>query len=96
MSRIQHTVTLRLNDGVDQDWFVGKARELSGLPGVEDFEVLEQVGKKATQFTLALSMWFDSDEQYEGYNNHPTHVDFVENVWIPNVAEFLELDYLRM
>lgn len=96
MSRIQHTVTLRLNDGVDNDWFLAKARELAALPGVQDFEVLEQVGKKATQFTHALSMWFDTDGEYEAYNNHPTHVDFVQNVWIPNVAEFLELDYLRL
>lgn len=93
---IQHTVTFRLNEDADQAWFLSKAWELAGLPGVERYEVLEQVGKKSTQFELALSMWFDTEEDYVGYNGHPTHVDFVENVWIPNVAEFLELDYLRM
>jgi len=93
---IQHTVTFRLNDRVDQDWFLGKARELAAIPGVLEFEVLEQVGQKATQFQLALSMWFSTDADYESYNTHPAHVDFVENVWIPNVAEFLELDYVRM
>lgn len=93
---IQHTVTFRLNEDADQAWFLGKAWDLAILPGVKDYEVLEQVGKKSTQFSLALSMWFDSEADYAGYNEHPTHVDFVQNVWIPNVAEFLELDYVRM
>jgi len=96
MSRIQHTVTLRLHEGVDQQWFLGKARALAVLPGVHEFEILRQIGSKAAQFELALSMYFDTDEDYQSYNNHPIHVDFVENVWIPNVAEFLELDYLRI
>ncbi len=96
MSRIQHTVTFRLNETADQDAFLGTARTLAELPGVENFEVLEQVGSKATQFDFALSMWFDDEAAYAGYNEHPTHVDFVQNIWIPNVAEFLELDYLRI
>lgn len=96
MQPIQHTVTFRLNEGVDNDWFLAKARELTALPGVLEFEVLEQISRKATQFHFALSMWFNKDADYAAYNTHPTHVDFVENVWIPNVAEFLELDYLRV
>ena len=93
---IQHTVTFRLNEGVDQDWFLTRARDLAEIPGVLEFEVLAQVGKKAAQFHLALSMWFSSEEDYASYNAHSDHVDFVENVWMPNVAEFLELDYLRI
>lgn len=96
MQPMQHTVTFRLNEDVDQEWFLAKARELANVPGVLEFEVLQQVGQKATQFHLALSMWFNSDADYASYNDHPEHVDFVENVWIPNVAEFLELDYLRI
>ena len=96
MNRIQHTVTFRLNDDVDQEWFLAKAGQLAEISGVENFEVLKQVGQKATQFHLALSMWFNSEADYEAYNNHPTHVDFVENVWVPNVADFLELDYVRI
>ena len=96
MHPIQHTVTFRLNEGADQDAFLARARELAEIPGVLEFEVLERVGQKATQFHLALSMWFNSDADYASYNEHPDHVAFVENVWIPNVAEFLELDYLRL
>lgn len=80
MTPIQHTVTFRLNAGADQGWFLDKARELADLPGVRNFEVLEQIGKKATQFSLALSMWFDTEDAYAGYNDHPTHVEFVQTV----------------
>jgi len=92
---IQHTVAFRLHENVDPRDFLNEARRLAQLPTVQDFEVLTQVGKKAP-FDYALSMWFSSEEDYTNYNEHPDHVDFVKNVWIPNVAEFLELDYLRI
>ena len=30
---------------------------------------------------------------YDGYNGHPEHVRFVEERWLVEVADFLELDY---
>jgi len=90
---IHHTVTFRLNPSVGVDEFLGRARELGALTGVNDFEVLRQVGLK-TDFTHALSMRFATQETYDSYNAHPTHVAFVEEVWIPQVADFLELDYV--
>jgi hypothetical protein len=96
MNCLQHTVAFRLNDGVDPDWFLEQARTLGELPGVQDFEVLAQISAKSSHFAWALSMWFNSEEEYESYNDHPTHIDFVLNAWLPNVSEFLELDYLRV
>lgn len=92
--KIQHTVVLRLNDGVDADQFLAAARRLAEIAGVLDFEVLRQVGTKS-DFTHGLSMWFDDQSAYDGYLTHPDHSAFVNNVWLPNVAEFLELDYTR-
>jgi Stress responsive A/B Barrel Domain len=92
--RIQHTVVLRLNDGVDTDQFLAAARRLAAIAGVQDFEVLRQVGAK-NDFTHGLSMWFDDQAAYDGYTSHPDHLAFVNEVWLPNVAAFLELDYIR-
>jgi hypothetical protein len=39
-------------------------------------------------------MYFESQTDYDAYNDHPDHVAFVEQAWIPTVAEFLELDYV--
>ena len=38
-------------------------------------------------------MEFDDQAAYDAYSNHPDHLRFVNEKWIPNVAEFLEIDY---
>jgi hypothetical protein len=40
-------------------------------------------------------MYFDDHSAYDTYNSHPDHRAFVNDVWLPNVADFLELDYVR-
>ena len=90
---IQHTVAFRLADSADDGAFWRHVDDLSSLAGVQKFEVLRQVGTK-NDFTHALSMWFESRADYDRYNEHPTHVAFVNEVWLPNVADFIELDYV--
>lgn len=89
---IQHTVAFCLNDDADVDGFLGRARALASIEGVVDFTVLRQVGTE-NDFTHALSMYFSSPAHYDGYNRDPDHLAFVADVWVPNVAEFIELDY---
>jgi hypothetical protein len=91
---IQHTVTFRLNEAADVDAFFARARALSSIEGVQDFEVLVQVGQKS-RFTHGLTMNFVDQAAYDGYNEHPDHQEFVNDVWLPNVVDFLELDYVR-
>ena len=33
------------------------------------------------------------DAAYATYNAHPDHVRFVEEHWVPEVTDFLEIDY---
>lgn len=91
---IQHTVAFRLSNTVDASEFWRRVGELRGLPGVRQFSVLRQVGEK-NDFDHALSMHFESQADYDAYNSHPVHVAFVGDVWIPNVADFIELDYVE-
>jgi hypothetical protein len=90
---IQHTVAFRLRDSVDAEEFWRRVEELRELPGVRQFSVLRQVGQK-NDFDHALSMYFESQADYEGYNGHPVHIAFVVEAWVPNVADFIELDYV--
>lgn len=90
---IQHTVSFRLDDGVDPDVFLARAGELGTIDGVRDFTMLRQVGRKA-DYTHALSMYFADQADYDAYDTHPIHVAFVGDVWTPNVADFVELDYV--
>ena len=40
-------------------------------------------------------MRFANQAAYEGYSKHPDHVAFVEKVWLSNVADFMEIDYVE-
>jgi|SRR5579871_2428834 len=94
-SRIRHTVAFRLHHPAGspaEAEFLAEAETLSAIPGVECFEVLRQVGLK-NGFAFGISMEFADQAAYDGYNTHPSHVRFVEERWLPEVAEFLELDY---
>lgn len=90
---IQHTVAFRLDEAADADEFWRRVAGLSEIGGVRQFQVLRQVGLK-NDFTHALSMQFDSQTDYDDYNEHADHVAFVQQAWLPNVAEFIELDYV--
>jgi hypothetical protein len=41
-------------------------------------------------------MEFADDAAYQGYNNHPAHVAFVRDRWVPEVAAFMEIDYVAL
>lgn len=92
-SMIQHTVAFRLVGDADADVFWARVAELSRIENAQQFQVLRQVGLK-NEFTHALSMYFESQAAYDGYNDHPDHVAFVQEVWLPSVADFVELDYV--
>lgn len=92
---IRHTVVFRLHDAADSAGaadFLSKAEILAGIPGVEKFEQLRQVSPK-NDYDFGFSMEFADQNAYDGYNNHPDHVEFVQGQWVPRVAAFLEIDY---
>ncbi|WP_109211499.1 MULTISPECIES: Dabb family protein [Microbacterium] len=95
---IQHTVVFRLAHAPgssEEAAFLADARAaLTSIPGVEDFRITRQVSPKsdlAHQFT----MLFADDAAYQAYNDHPTHVSFVAERWVPEVAEFQEYDFVE-
>jgi hypothetical protein len=93
---IRHTVVFRLRHpagSVAETDFLRTAREqLTAIPGVERFEVLRQTGSQS-DYRFSLSMEFADGDTYAGYNAHPAHQAFVQDRWIPEVEEFLELDF---
>lgn len=90
---IQHTVAFRFRDDVDIGMFWLRVDDLASIVGVEQFTVMRQVGS-TNDSTDALSMHFASDSEYEAYDSHPVHRAFVADVWLPSVADFIELDYV--
>jgi len=92
---IRHTVTFRLKhpEGSKAEGdFLQAAGKLAAIPTVKNFEALRQTSKK-NMYHFGLSMEFASTQDYQNYNEHPDHIHFVQTRWIPEVSEFLELDY---
>ncbi len=93
--RIRHTVafTLAHRDGsAEERDFLDAAEQLATIPGVEAFELLAEVSPK-NGYRFGISMEFADRAAYERYNEHPDHVRFVQERWLSEVSEFLELDY---
>ena len=93
--RIRHTVTFTLvhpQGSADERDFLDAAEHLATIPGVEAFELLVEVSAK-NGYRFGISMEFADRAAYERYNEHPDHVRFVEERWLSEVSEFLELDY---
>jgi quinol monooxygenase YgiN len=93
---IRHTVVFRLKHEPGSDAerdFLRAARELAKIEGVQKFECLRQTSPK-NNYTFGLSMEFADSAAYAFYCDHPDHTAFVQGRWIPEVAEFMEIDYV--
>lgn len=92
---IRHTVVFRLKHApgsVAERDFLRAACELAKISGVQKFESLRQTSAK-NPYTFGLSMEFTDQAAYDFYSDHPDHTVFVQQRWIPEVEEFMEIDY---
>ena len=92
---IQHSVIFKLkfieNDPQNKHFWKA-ARDLANIPGVQNFQCLNQISSK-NLFEYGLSMEFTDQQTYESYSTHPAHEEFIQDYWIPYVSDFLEIDY---
>ncbi len=94
-NRLRHTVAFTLvhpEGSAGERDFLEAAERLATVPGVETFELLAEVSPK-NGYSFGISMEFADRAAYERYNEHPDHVRFVQERWLTEVSEFLELDY---
>ena len=94
-TRIRHTVAFTLvhpEGSAEERDFLEAAERLAAIPGVESFELLAEVSPK-NGYRFGISMEFAGRDAYEGYNEHPDHLRFVQERWLAEVSDFLELDY---
>jgi len=95
---LQHTVVFRLKHprgSTHEAEFLAAAQTLSTINGVEKFQCLRQVSDNSP-FDFGLSMFFADDSAYQAYNADPDHLAFVEQRWIMEVEQFMEIDYLPL
>jgi LAS superfamily LD-carboxypeptidase LdcB len=95
---IRHTVVFTLKHAAGsapEKAFLEAADVLADIPGVEKFEKLKQVSPK-NDYAFGFSMEFKDQAAYTGYNDHPWHVAFVKDRWVPEVSRFMEIDYVAL
>jgi hypothetical protein len=93
--RIRHTVVFTLShpEGSPSEAdFLAAARALSAILGVEAFQILRETSLK-NAYRYGISMEFAGPAAYAAYNEHPDHVRFVNERWLAEVTDFLEVDY---
>ena len=95
---IRHTVVFRLKHpkgSAAEKKFLSDSNLLAAIPGVQAFEQLRQVSPK-NDYHFGFSMEFADQQAYSGYNDHPDHIAFVRDRWMPEVEAFLEIDYVPL
>jgi hypothetical protein len=93
--RIRHTVVFTLahpEGSTAETDFLRAAGALAAIPGVEAFQILRETSPK-NAYRFGISMEFAGPDAYAAYNEHPDHVRFVNDRWIVEVSDFLEVDY---
>lgn len=93
---ILHTVAFRLKHArgsAEEKAFFEAAKGLETIPGVQNFRRYNQVSAK-NAFTYGFSMEFADQGAYDAYNAHPDHDAWISDRWIPDVVDFLEIDYV--
>ena len=97
-SRIRHSVAFSLRHdpaSAEAEAFLAALRSLGSIDGVNELEVVRQVGAKNT-YQLGLVMEFADRAGYDAYNGHPDHVAFVEGRWNAEVTDFIEIDFVAL
>ena len=94
--QIIHSVLFRLKHqkkSPEEQDFLKAALELLA-PIAPQFKVYNEVSPK-NNFDYYFYMVFASQKEYDAYNAHPSHLKFVSTRWIPEVAEFMEVDLME-
>lgn len=91
---IRHAALFRLRHAQgspEEADFLAALDGLRAVPGVRDFAIAREVSPK-NPYAFAVSMSFADAAAYAAYDRHPLHQAFVQDRWVPEVAEFMEHD----
>ena len=95
---IQHSVIFKLRHpqgSYEETSFLNAAKALVSIPGVQNFQCLRQISPK-NKFEYGLSMEFSDQASYDNYSRHEDHEAFIQNFWLKDVEDFLEIDYEQL
>lgn len=92
---IRHTVAFKLKHpkgSMQENEFFDASAKLSTIPSLRNFKIFRETSPK-NEYEYFFYMEFESLVDYEAYNTHPEHVEYVEKYWVKDVDKFIEIDY---
>jgi len=92
---IRHMVVFNLthlkDSAEEKNFLEDSVKVLGSIPYAANFMLCREVSPK-NGFDYGFSFDFMSKEDYEKYNNDPSHVEYVKERWLKEVTEFMEID----
>lgn len=95
---IQHTIAFKLKHQAgspEEREFLADTYRFAEIPGVLNFNCFRQTSRQ-NAFEFGISMEFATQEDYDRYSRHPLHIKLVQERWLAEVSDFLELDYTAL
>lgn len=97
--KIIHTVIFNLKHekgSPEAEAFFKKSEKiLAYTPFAKDFRIFYEVSKK-NSYSYGFSMFFENQEDYDTYSFvYQPHQDYVNNCWMTEVADFMEIDLIE-
>ncbi|MCH2175155.1 MAG: Dabb family protein [Lentisphaeria bacterium] len=93
---IRHSVVFKLKHKAgseEEKDFLRAVKKLAAIASVKNFACMKEISPK-NDFDFGLTMDFTDQNAYDYYSQHQEHKVFVQNHWIPEVVDFMEIDYL--
>lgn len=93
---IRHMVVFNLKypkDSPQAKQFIEDSKTILGaIPYAETYDQCYEVSPK-NGYDYGFCFDFNSADDYQAYNNHPAHVQYVKERWDNEVTEFMEIDF---
>jgi len=92
--KIRHLALINLKHEKDspraKEFLEAAKRDLGGVPSVREY-MQNVTPPKGWQYGLLLE--FDCEEDLEAYENHPLNQKFTEEYWIPDVLDYMDINF---
>ena len=94
-AKVRHMVVFNLKhpkgSALEKKFLEDSESILGSIPYAENFMVCREVSPK-NGFDYGFSFDFLTEEDYQKYNADPSHVKYVNERWLEEVIDFMEVD----
>jgi hypothetical protein len=95
-TKIRHMVVFNTKYGKDdprtREFIEATVRALGGIPYAREFSQVRQYSAMCP-YDYGFVFDFETQEDYDAYNAHPDHQNYLKEQWAVHVKDFMEVDF---